>query len=88
MARKCKECRGEIPKVKDCSTFHEKKGYCSIDCAAVHSLAKVRKSADKAEKKVHAARKRKHYENDIPTRQKAAKTACHLYIRTRNTDEL
>jgi len=82
MGRKCKECKTEIPKVKDCSTFHEKKGYCSIDCAAVHSLKKVKDAADKKERKEHKAAKER-----IKTRgdhAKDAQTDFNKFIRARD----
>jgi len=38
----------------------------------------------KADKKLHAEIKRKFYDNDLKTRKKAAKMACHSYIRERD----
>jgi hypothetical protein len=84
MARKCKSCRTEIPTVKACSEFHMKKGYCSINCTAAHTLQKVRDAADKKGRKEHAQRKRDFNENDLKTRKSAAKLACHRYIRERD----
>jgi len=86
MGRKCKHCRDEIPKVKDCTDFISKQGHCSIDCASSYGLQKVRDAQAKKERKEHAERKRKFYAGDIKTRKKAAKEACHLYIRTRDKD--
>ena len=82
MSRKCKDCRTEIPKVKDCKTFHEKRGYCSIDCAAVHSLKKVKDAAAKKERKDHKAAKER-----IKTRgdhAKDAQTEFNKFIRFRD----
>lgn len=47
MARKCKECKTEIHKVKDCVLFFEAKGYCSVPCMASHGLEKAAKAKDK-----------------------------------------
>lgn len=94
MSRKCKQCKNEIPKVKDCPNFIGKKGYCDVDCMAAHGLSKARDAAAKKERKDHRAakavdaeRKRKFYAGDIKTRKAAAKRACHLYIRTRDKEQ-
>lgn len=82
MARKCKSCRTEIPTVKACSEFHMKKGYCSIDCTAAHTLQKVRDAADKKGRKEHKARKDK-----LKTRgdyAKGAQTEFNRFIRFRD----
>lgn len=57
MARKCKECKTEIPAVKACTDFIERKGYCSIECASSHSLKKVKEAAAKKDRKELKARK-------------------------------
>lgn len=57
MARKCKQCKTEIPTVKACEDFIGKKGYCSIDCMSLHGLAKAKEAREKKERKEHKARK-------------------------------
>lgn len=91
MARKCRHCKTELPKVKDCQDVYQKNGYCDLDHMAVHGLAKSKATKEKAErkelankKKESAQRKRDFYAGDIKTRKAAAKKACHDYIRTRD----
>ncbi len=57
MARNCKQCKTEIDKVADCSTFYMKKGYCSIEHMAEHGLQKHKDAIAKKERKEHKARK-------------------------------
>ncbi len=65
--------------------------FCDISCATNlaikrrdKSTAKYLKMAQAETKKKNAKHDREFYENDPKTRAKAAKTACHLYIRTRD----
>ena len=60
--------------------------FCNFDHATKWGLEQSSKKKEKASKKVFAEKKRKFYENDVKTRKKAAKLACHLYIRTRDKD--
>ena len=67
--------------------------FCNMDHAIRWSLEKTakdklgaQKKAETAKKKEHTQKKREFYDNDIKTRKKAAKLACHLYIRTRDKD--
>lgn len=60
-------------------------------CAIEYSKAIDQKKRDRATKKIvkaenkkHAQRKRKFYDSDLKTRKKAAKIACHSYIRERD----
>lgn len=92
--RKCRNCRVGIPKIKDCSCIFQSKGFCDVDCMASYGYRKSKESKEKkarkehkAAKEVDAERKRKFYAGDIKTRKKAAKEACHLYIRTRDKDQ-
>ena len=68
--RNCKQCKNEIPKVKDCPDFIGKKGYCDIDCMASHGLAKAKDAQAKKERKEHKAAKER-----IKTRGDHAKDA-------------
>lgn len=58
----------------------------SVKKAAKDKLRKVKK-AESVVKKAHAKQKREFYDNDLKTRKNAAKTACHLYIRTRDKND-
>lgn len=58
MARKCKHCKNELPKVKECNPV-EKAGFCSIDHMAKHGIEKAAKAKqDKAKKEHKAAKER------------------------------
>jgi len=83
MARKCKECKTEIHKVKDCKLFFEAKGYCCIPCMAQHGLEKARDAQAKKERKELKARK-----EGLKTRGDHAKdtqTDFNKFIRLRDT---
>jgi len=67
-------------------------------CNVSHAMEWGRKKAEKdrtrkankvikEDNKKHAAKKREFYDNDIKTRRNAAKSACHLYIRTRDKND-
>jgi len=63
----------------------------SVECATSYARAKQEKAtarklakAKSAQKKKDAKQKRDFYDNDIKTRKKAVKTACHAYIRERD----
>ena len=58
----------------------------SVKKAKKDKLKKIKK-AESVVKKVHAKQKREFYDNDLKTRKTAAKTACHLYIRTRDKND-
>ena len=59
MARKCRHCKAELPKVKDCESIYQKKGFCDLDHMASHGLAKSKASKERAERKELKARKEK-----------------------------
>ncbi len=86
MARKCKQCKAEIPTVKACEDFIGKKGYCSIECMGKHGLAKAKEASVKRERKEHKARKEK-----LKTRSDYAKEAqaeFNRFIRLRDNNLL
>lgn len=58
--------------------------YCNIDHAIAYAKENAPKARAKAEKRVDVERARKFYDSDIKTRKKAAKDACHRYIRARD----
>jgi len=55
----------------------------SVDCSIQYAN---KKTAVKS-KKVHAKQKSDFYANDVKTRKKAAKDACHSYIRMRDREQ-
>lgn len=59
MARKCRHCKTELPKVKDCQDVYQKNGYCDLDHMVAHGLAKSKETKEKAERKELKARKEK-----------------------------
>jgi len=61
--------------------FHNK------DCRFEYGMKKtdkVIKSAKDHKKKVNARQKKSHYDNDLRTREKAARATCHRYIKIRD----
>lgn len=91
MGVRCKHCK--TLKQKESMITINMSRFCDRQCAIDYALdkevqkrisAKVKKEAEREAKKKHARRKRAFYENDVKTRKKAAKTACHEYIRTRD----
>ncbi len=54
---------------------------------AAKDREKQAKKLIKADNKKHAKKKREFYDNDLKTRKNAAKSACHLYIRTRDKND-
>ena len=89
--RKCRYCGAfaydhiKINAGSFCDFSHATKW--GIDKSAKDKEKAARKAL-KADNKKHAARKREFYDNDIKTRKKAAKLACHAYIRFRDRNEL
>ena len=83
MGRKCKQCKTQIPTVKDCDTFIGKKGYCGVDCMSSHGLQKARDATAKKERKEHKAAK-----EGLKTRgdyAKEAQTDFNKFIRFRDS---
>ena len=50
MARKCRNCREEIPSTKKSDDFAHKAGFCSIDHMAEYGLIKARAAKEKKQK--------------------------------------
>lgn len=74
-------------KAKGCNhtvdrTYSSTTQVCSVSCAVAWGREKEAKKADKE----HRARKKDFYANDLKTRVKYAKQACHAYIRLRDKD--
>lgn len=84
MARRCKQCKAvELLPASRCTDYLEKQGFCSIDCSAIYSLAKVRKAKDKKARAELKARK-----EGIKTNRdlkKEAQTVVNAYIRLRDS---
>lgn len=55
MARKCRYCKAELPKVKDCTEPVQKKGFCSFDHMAKHGLEKAKQVKERERKKEEKA---------------------------------
>lgn len=90
--RKCKQC-GEYSPV-DAGIKTPGGWFCELSHAIKFARAvnfkkaeKAKKQAVSAKKKEHAKQKREFYENDIKTRKRAAKTACHKFIRERDKND-
>ncbi len=61
--------------------------FCKVDCLldyANRSTDKLLKTVRKIERKEDSLRKKKFQENSLKTRKRAAKEACHNYIRARD----
>jgi len=57
MARKCRYCKAELPKVKDCVDPIQAKGFCTFDHAAKYGLQKAQQAKERQERKELKARK-------------------------------
>jgi len=82
MARKCRYCKAELPKVKDCAEPVQAKGFCSFDHMAKYGLEKARQTKERQERKELRARKER-----LKTRSDHAKDAqaeFNKYIRLRD----
>lgn len=85
MARKCRYCKSELPKVKDCETVYQAKGFCGLDHMAKHGLEKSKESKEKAERKAQRERR-----EAIKTRSdyaREAQIAFNRFIRLRDFDQ-
>lgn len=81
--RKCRQCKEEIPKIKDCKDPFQKGGFCNVEHMAKYGLEKSKASREKAERKEHKARKEK-----LKTRgdyAKDAQTEFNRFIRLRDS---
>ena len=58
--RKCRHCKEELPKVKDCADPFQKGGYCNVDCMAKYGLEKSRANRVKATRVKEKDDKAKH----------------------------
>ena len=58
--------------------------FCSTDCIIDYAQRKGKKLLEKKAKKEQSLRKRLFYASDLKTRKKAAKLACHRYIKERD----
>lgn len=98
--RKCKGCSDfYLPSIGEDGKVNQPPWvkWCSDDCREIVALEILRVQREKAKaaikrkakkkKQAESKQKRDFYDNDIKTREKAAKKACHLYIRTRDKDE-
>ena len=80
---KCVECKDRFPRaqMKPLAPGN----FCTLSCIASYGLKKAKKDNIKKIAKIYGAdRKPKINKDDLRTRKRAAKDACHLYIRTRD----
>jgi len=80
--KRCKYC-------KEYGYYHIKinaGSFCNFDHATKWGLEQSVKDKEKIANKKFTAKKKDFQNSDIKIRKKAAKTACHLYIRTRDKD--
>jgi len=88
---KCVQCgdrypRDEMKKLNAVSSickFNVRSG-----CMVAYASKKGKKEVKDKANKEHALRKKVFYGSDLKTRKKAAKLACHLFIRTRDKNDL
>lgn len=80
--RKCRQCKSELPKIKDCEEISQVKGFCDLDHMALYGLQKARNSQAKKERKEHKVAKER-----IKTRgdhAREAQTEFNRFIRLRD----
>ena len=82
MARKCRQCKTEIPKAKDSQEFAHKSGFCSIDHMASYGLEKAR--ASKERKRKAEVKKKKEGLKTRGDYAKEAQTEFNRFIRIRD----
>lgn len=80
--RKCRYCKAELPKVKDCETIYQEKGFCDLDHMAAHGLEKAKAAKEKADRKELKARKEKLKTKSDYARE--AQAVFNQYIRLRD----
>ncbi len=84
MARKCRHCKEEIPKIKDCINPFQKQGFCDIDHMAKYGMEKAIANKDKADRKELKARKEKLKSKGDYARE--AQAVFNKYIRLRDNN--
>lgn len=80
--RKCRHCKAELPKVKDCIEIVQAKGFCSFDHMAQHGLEKARVQRERQERAKLRERK-----ESIKTRSehmRETQIAFNAYVRARD----
>jgi hypothetical protein len=80
--RKCRHCKAELPKVKDCTEIVQAKGFCSFDHMARHGLAKAR--AQKAKQARAALRQRKEAIKTRSEHMRECQAAFNTWVRARD----
>lgn len=85
MARKCRHCKTELPKAKDCTDPFQKNGFCDVDCMSKHGLNKARQQKERAEKKEIKQRKEKLKTKHDHTRE--AQKEFNRFIRLRDSSQ-
>ena len=97
--RKCRYCKAELPKKKDCTDGAQRAGFCSLDHMAEHGKAKAMEQKARAWRKEKAAknaearaerkdiRRRKEAIKAKPQLTKEAQQAFNQFIRLRDHDQ-
>jgi hypothetical protein len=70
--RKCRHCKEEIPKIKDCKDPFQKGGFCNVDHMAKYGLEKATVSREKEAKAKHRADLKRVRDNPRASALKAA----------------
>ncbi len=76
--RRCRECKKYS--AFECGIFLNNAYYCDRECIVRYGMA----NKEKGKRIKHREQKREYVANKLTTRKRAAKEACHLYIRTRD----
>ena len=83
--RKCKQCKAEIMAAAKCTDIVEKKGFCSVECLALHAKEKrIKTQQAKDKKEMKAAKER------IKTKaqwMREAQAEFNKFIRLRDASE-
>lgn len=86
MPRRCKykPCTTELPPARQCTDIIQKRGFCSVECLALHSREKLQKTKEREKRKeLRKAKER------LKTRSELARDAqrdFNAYIRERDRD--
>ena len=82
MARKCRYCKAEIPKIKDCATPYQRAGYCDGEHMARYGLEKARAQQERQRRK--SQREAKDRIKTKSEHAKEAQAAFNAWVRARD----
>ena len=83
--RKCRYCKAELPKKKDCTDGAQRAGFCSLDHMVEHGKAKAMEQKARAWRKEKVARKEKLKTKSDHARE--AQQAFNAWVRERDADQ-